>query len=116
MFNDFTDEQRHNQERDHDRNHNHNHDQDPSGKFSKVCEVNASEDIRYTVPVEIRGHINTHDVNIECMGHEIIKERNCKKNVRRFKIRQKIHVCIPIDCVAEVEIGDGDVDFSSQEA
>jgi len=105
MINDF--ERKYKSEHEHE----HNHEQENSKKFRKVCEVNTSEDLTITVPVEVRAHVNTHDVKIECNGHEIIREPHCRHNVRKFKIRQKIHICIPVDFVAECEIGESDVDF-----
>ena len=84
-------------------------------KFKKVCEVDASEDMTITVPVAVHAYVNTRDVELRCNGHEIIKEPPCKLHVKKFKIRQKIHACIPIDFVAECHIGEGQVDFDLQE-
>lgn len=117
MMNDFDFERRPRPEHNHERP-NHERPKPPEGnkKVRKVCEVNTSEDIAITVPVEVRADINTRDVKIECRGHEIIRERHCKPNVRKFKIRQKIHVCIPIDFIAECEIGEEQVDFDFHNA
>jgi len=80
-------------------------------RFKKVCEVNTCEDITITVPAAVHAHVNTHDVKLRCKGHEIIREPHCKPNVRRFKICQRIHAHIPIDFIAEVDVGEGQVDF-----
>jgi len=80
-------------------------------KFKKICEATVGENISITAPVAIHAGVNAHDVEIECKGHEIIREPHCSRNVKKFKVRQKISVCIPLDFFAEVDVREGRVDF-----
>ncbi|MCL2353260.1 MAG: hypothetical protein FWC69_01365 [Defluviitaleaceae bacterium] len=91
--------------------HGHGHDRDRFKKFKETCHVSINEEIEITTPVIIHAHVNTHDVDLECGGHEIIREHSCRRRSKRFKVRQKIYACIPLEFVAEVDIGEGHVDF-----
>ena len=95
--------------------HNYEHDnetaQEQFQKHTKVCTVNTSEDITITTPVIISAYADSCKVELECNGHKIIREHHCKPNTTKFKIRQKIRACIPIEFVAECEVGKGHVDF-----
>lgn len=99
---------------DHDRDRGHDHDR--SRKHKKVCTVNTSEEITITTPVEIHAYANSRNVELKCNGYEIIKEHRCRPNVSKFKIRQKIHACIPVEFVVECEVGEGQTDFDFDEA
>ena len=103
MMHGFENRRRH----DHDHDHEHEH----SERFRKVCQVDTGEDLTITVPVEVKAHVDIRDVKIKCNGHEIIRESHCRPNVKKFKILQKVHICIPIDFVTECEIGEGDVEL-----
>jgi len=95
------------------RNHEHanEHAHEQFQKHKQVCTVNTSEDITITTPVIVSAYADSCKVELKCNGHEIIKEHHCKPNTSKFKIRQKIRACIPIEFVAECDVGEGHVDF-----
>jgi len=106
-------EHKHKNEREHEREHErgHTHEHEYFKKHKKVCTVNTNEDITITTPVVVNAYTNTCNVELICNGHEIIRDPHCKPNTSKFKIQQKIRVCIPIEFVAECDIGNDHVDF-----
>ena len=100
-----------NQDRERRHEHDHNHNHERFKKHKKVCTVDTSENITITTPVAVKAYVDSCDVEIQCNGHEIIKESHCRHDVRKFKIKQKIFVHIPIEFVAECDVGEGHVDF-----
>jgi|GEM_PF-2708080 len=96
-----------------EREHKHGHEQ--FTKHRKVCTVDTGENITITTPVVVNAYADSCNVEIECQGHEIIKDPCRRPNHSRFKIRQKIHLRIPIDFVAECNVGEGQVDFDFDE-
>ncbi|MCL2854540.1 MAG: hypothetical protein FWE21_02855 [Defluviitaleaceae bacterium] len=120
MF-DFERENRHGRERDavreheHECRHEHRNEHEHFTKHRKVCTVETSEDVTITTPVMLNAYVDSCKVEIECRGHDIIRESSRRPNHSRFKIRQKMHVHIPIDFVAECNVGEGRVDFDFDE-
>jgi len=97
------------------RDHDHDHGHERHKKHTRACIVDTSEDITITTPVVLHAYVNDCDVRLTCGGHEIINESHCRRNTKKFKVRQKIHVHIPLEFVAECSIGEGQVDFDVQD-
>ena len=115
----YRQDHRHEPENPFDNGHHHEQEQEPlldpmhdhHKKHKKACTATLSEDISITTPIEIKAYAKPHDVEIKCKGHDITEESSCKPNTKKFTIRQMIQVKIPLECVAECEIGHGKVDF-----
>ena len=91
--------------------HHHHH----SKKFRKSCHVSTQEEITITSPIGIHGHTHIGEVELICGGHEIIREPRRRHGHHQFKICQKFYARIPIEFVAECEIGDEIVEFEVEE-
>ena len=85
----------------------------------KDCPANICEDILIGVPVVVRANAEVNDVDFKCMGHTIIKntfDAPGKPNaINKFVVCQKISLHIPINFMAECEIGEGSVDFDMRD-
>ena len=80
------------------------------------CPTVAAEDVRVTVPVLVRACANIGDVELRCMGGAIItRNSHCMPGrphaISRFTVCQKMHVDIPIEFLAECDIGEEYVDY-----
>jgi len=95
--------------------HEHRHEHEHFAKHKKVCSVETGENITITTPVALNAYVDSCKVEIECRGHDIIKESSRRPNHSRFRIRQKMYVHIPIDFVAECNVGEGRADFDFDE-
>jgi len=111
----FRPEHRREQEREHRREHRpeQGNEQEHEHKHVHVeCPVVTDEDINITVPISVQAHADVEDLILKCMGHHVSKESHRRTHhVRKIKIRQTIQLCVPINFIAEAEVGEEDVDF-----
>lgn len=92
--------------------HNHNNSgQEEFTTHRKICTVETGENIDIITPIAIRAYADSCNVEIECRGYEIINEPCKIHNTKKFKIKQKIYISIPINFVAECSVGEGKINF-----
>jgi hypothetical protein len=83
--------------------------------FEDVCPVEVKEEIKIEQPFKIRARADVGEIRFECKGHTIEKE-HCKHHATdKFKVIQRIHICIPIKFEAEIDIGKEHVEFELKE-
>jgi hypothetical protein len=75
------------------------------------CPTKTCEDISVSVPVKVCANSEVGEIVLRCAGSEVEKLQNRDKHCSRFIVKQRIHVIIPIDFRAEVEVGDNKIDF-----
>jgi len=76
-----------------------------------VCPTKTCEDIKISVPVEVRTNTEIGNITLKCGGHHIIKKQDKPQSVSKFEIVQEISAEIPINFITEVEVKDEHVDF-----
>jgi len=76
-----------------------------------VCPTKTCEDIKVSVPVEVRTNTQIGDIILKCNGSHILKKQDKLPSVSKFEIVQEISAEIPINFITEVEVKDEHVDF-----
>jgi len=87
-----------------------------SGIERHTCPSKTKQEVKITVPVEVRAAAKVGRIDIDCLGCPVIGENglvpageHCATS--RFTVSQRIRVEIPIVFEAEVEVGDERVHF-----
>jgi len=104
-----------NNQGDQDNGNQGGHDNHDKPKKIIVCSTKTGEDITMTVPVEVRAHVDIGNIVLKCMDKHIVKKPDKLPCISKFEIVQEMHVELPIDYIAEIEIMDEHVDFDVYE-
>ena len=80
-------------------------------KKSIICPTNTCEDICITVPVEVHAQADVGEIELKCTGCSVEIDPQKYTCDSKFKIVQKIHACIPVNCYVECKVNEEHVDF-----
>ena len=85
------------------------------GKSKRVvCPSKVCEDVKVTIPVEVRATVDVKNISLQCKGHHIKEYEGSKSRIHKFEIIQEVQAQIPIDVITEVEVEDERVDFHAR--
>ena len=79
--------------------------------FEGDCPVQVKEEIKIELPFKVHARADVDEIKFECKGHTVEREHHKHHNTDKFKVIQRIHICIPIKFEAEVEVGKERVEF-----
>ena len=93
----------------------HNFEKINRYSLEEVCTRDVFEEATITVPVKIRAESRVGEVDIHCCGPAEIIEglETCGEPgaESRFTVKQRLRVDIPLEFLAEADVGQGHVDF-----